>query len=226
MDRSCSRADGGQEGHQKQARQDGALYRRSCLPTLATPPAAVSGLQFPPLARPARARPEIPGSEHFSCLPSRAFQSLDEYLEYLRGNMQLATFDVELTGGAQFRRLMSEVEVFLRFSEISAQTKKRDVIQACWRARARDGALCACVRAPAADWQRRRMRSVGGSTTGGVRRADRANRPPAQWRAVDRPRGWLHTAPRSSGSTPHSELRLVAPSPVRPADVRPSLRGF
>jgi len=70
------------------------------------------------------------GSEHFSYLPSSGFKSLEEYLEYLRGNMQLATFDVELNGGAQFRRLMAEVEVFLRFSEVSAETKKRDVIQA------------------------------------------------------------------------------------------------
>jgi len=42
----------------------------------------------------------------------------------------MATFDVEINGGAQFRRLMSEVEIFLRFSEIAVETKKRDVIQA------------------------------------------------------------------------------------------------
>jgi len=36
----------------------------------------------------------------------------------------------EINGGAQFRRVMSEVEIFLRFSEIGVETKKRDVIQA------------------------------------------------------------------------------------------------
>jgi len=70
------------------------------------------------------------GSTHFSFLPSDAFTSLNDYLEYLRTDIELATYDVELNGGAQFRRLMSEVEIFLRFSEISVETKKRDVIQA------------------------------------------------------------------------------------------------
>merc|ERR1712032_1421009 len=44
--------------------------------------------------------------------------------------LHIPAFDVELNGGAQFRRLMSEVEIFLRFSEIAVETKKRDVIQA------------------------------------------------------------------------------------------------
>lgn len=70
------------------------------------------------------------GSTHFSTLPSEEFATLPEYTEYLRNDISLATFDVELNGGAQFRRLMSEVEIFLRFSEISVETKKRDVIQA------------------------------------------------------------------------------------------------
>lgn len=54
------------------------------------------------------------GSTHFSFLPSDAFTSLNDYLEYLRTDIELATYDVELNGGAQFRRLMSEVEIFLR----------------------------------------------------------------------------------------------------------------
>merc|ERR1712087_138291 len=70
------------------------------------------------------------GSTHFSFLPSEDFMSLSDYIEYLRSDMQLATFDMELNGGAQFRRLMHEVEIFLRFSEIAVETKKRDVIQA------------------------------------------------------------------------------------------------
>jgi len=70
------------------------------------------------------------GSKHFSMLPSEEFGSLDEYIEYLRNDVQVAAFDVEVNGGAQFRRLMIEVEIFLRFSEISVEIKKRDVIQA------------------------------------------------------------------------------------------------
>lgn len=70
------------------------------------------------------------GSNHFAMLPSEDFCGLNDYIEYLRNEIQIATFDVEVNGGAQFRRLMNEVEIFLRFSEIAVETKKRDVIQA------------------------------------------------------------------------------------------------
>jgi len=70
------------------------------------------------------------GSDHFSLLPSEEFSTLDDYIDYLRNEIQIATFDVEVNGGAQFRRLMTEVEIFLRFSEVAVETKKRDVIQA------------------------------------------------------------------------------------------------
>eukprot|EP00928_Gymnodinium_smaydae_P005853 TRINITY_DN12027_c0_g1_i1.p1 TRINITY_DN12027_c0_g1~~TRINITY_DN12027_c0_g1_i1.p1 ORF type:complete len:743 (+),score=229.71 TRINITY_DN12027_c0_g1_i1:98-2326(+) len=73
---------------------------------------------------------EALGSRHFSLLPSEDFSGLDDYINYLRNEIQIATFDVEVNGGAQFRRLMNEVEIFLRFSEIAVETKKRDVIQA------------------------------------------------------------------------------------------------
>merc|ERR1719507_2823905 len=69
-------------------------------------------------------------STHFSLLPSDDFQTLDEYLDYLRNGVNIATCDVEVNGGAQFRRLMIEAEVFLRFSEIAVEIKKADVIQA------------------------------------------------------------------------------------------------
>mmetsp|Transcript_58137 Transcript_58137/g.123457 ORF Transcript_58137/g.123457 Transcript_58137/m.123457 type:complete len:739 (+) Transcript_58137:146-2362(+) len=72
------------------------------------------------------------GSTHFSTLPSEDFGGLDDYIHFLRNEYEpgLATFDVEINGGAQFRRLMNEVEIFLRFSEIAVETKKKDVIQA------------------------------------------------------------------------------------------------
>merc|ERR1719242_1078616 len=70
------------------------------------------------------------GSTHLVLLPSEDFCGLPDYVDYLRTEIQIAAFDVEVNGGAQFRRLMNEVEIFLRFSEIAVETKKRDVIQA------------------------------------------------------------------------------------------------
>lgn len=70
------------------------------------------------------------GSSHFSMLPSEDFANLDDYLDFLKNDIQVGAFNVEVNGGAQFRRLMTEVEIFLRFSEIAVDTKKRDVIQA------------------------------------------------------------------------------------------------
>jgi len=70
------------------------------------------------------------GSTHFSLLPSENFGTLDEYLAYLLGEGRQEIFLVEVNGGAQFRRMMIEVEIFLRFSELSVETTKREVIQA------------------------------------------------------------------------------------------------
>lgn len=70
------------------------------------------------------------GSDHFVMLPSEDFCGLDDYIEYLTSEIQLGAADQEVNGGAQFRRVMAEVEIFLRFSEIAVETKKRDVIQA------------------------------------------------------------------------------------------------
>eukprot|EP00441_Pelagodinium_beii_P042627 CAMPEP_0197628104 /NCGR_PEP_ID=MMETSP1338-20131121/6514_1 /TAXON_ID=43686 ORGANISM="Pelagodinium beii, Strain RCC1491" /NCGR_SAMPLE_ID=MMETSP1338 /ASSEMBLY_ACC=CAM_ASM_000754 /LENGTH=727 /DNA_ID=CAMNT_0043199007 /DNA_START=37 /DNA_END=2220 /DNA_ORIENTATION=+ len=70
------------------------------------------------------------GSDHFVMLPSEDFCGLDDYLEYLVNEISIGAADAEVNGGAQFRRVMAEVEIFLRFSEIAVETKKRDVIQA------------------------------------------------------------------------------------------------
>merc|ERR1719343_561065 len=70
------------------------------------------------------------GSDHFVMLPSEEFAGLDDYIEYLTTELNLGAHMAEINGGAQFRRVMSEVEIFLRFSEIAVETKKRDVIQA------------------------------------------------------------------------------------------------
>jgi len=69
-------------------------------------------------------------SSHFSMLPSEDFTSLDDYINYLGSEIQIGAFDVEVNGGAMYRRMISEVEIFLRFSDISENMSKRDVIQA------------------------------------------------------------------------------------------------
>mmetsp|Transcript_94729 Transcript_94729/g.203462 ORF Transcript_94729/g.203462 Transcript_94729/m.203462 type:complete len:730 (-) Transcript_94729:87-2276(-) len=68
-------------------------------------------------------------ADKFLSLPSEDFGSLEDYIEYLRSFICVPAFDVAINGGAQFRRLMFEVETFLRFSEIGIETKKRDVLQ-------------------------------------------------------------------------------------------------
>merc|ERR1719401_583792 len=73
---------------------------------------------------------ETCGSSHFVMLPSEDFAGLDDYIDYLTTEIQLGAHNAEVNGGAQFRRVMGEVEIFLRFSEIAVETKKRDVIQA------------------------------------------------------------------------------------------------
>merc|ERR1719247_3944540 len=70
------------------------------------------------------------GSSHFCMLPSEDFQNLQEYIDYLKTDIQVGAADMAVNGGAQFRRMMVEVEIFLRFSEISVEMNKRDVIQA------------------------------------------------------------------------------------------------
>ncbi|CAD7957861.1 unnamed protein product [Amoebophrya sp. A120] len=66
----------------------------------------------------------------FALLPSEDFQNIDDYITCLREELKVPAMDVEINGGAQFRRLMFEVEVFCRFAEICVETKKKDVIQA------------------------------------------------------------------------------------------------
>lgn len=50
----------------------------------------------------------------FALLPSEDFNSLDDYIDCLRNDLRVPAMDVEVNGGAQFRRLMFEVEVFCR----------------------------------------------------------------------------------------------------------------
>jgi len=66
----------------------------------------------------------------FMLLPSEDFSCLDDYVDCLKNDIKVPSMEVEINGGAQFRRLMFEVETFCRFSEICVETKKKDVIQA------------------------------------------------------------------------------------------------
>jgi len=68
-------------------------------------------------------------SDSFLQLPTEEFGSLEDYIEYLRSHIRVPAFDVAINGGAQFRRLMFEIETYLRFSEIGTEMKKRDVLQ-------------------------------------------------------------------------------------------------
>merc|ERR1712207_25316 len=64
-------------------------------------------------------------------LPAKEFfPDLDTYINYLRDIVKLPGMDVQLNGGAQFRRLMYEVEVFTRFAGLEQPFQPRDVIQA------------------------------------------------------------------------------------------------
>jgi len=67
--------------------------------------------------------------DKYLTLPSDDFGCLEDYIEYLKSHIKVPSFEVAINGGAQFRRLMFEVETFLRFSEIGCETKKRDVLQ-------------------------------------------------------------------------------------------------
>eukprot|EP00397_Hematodinium_sp_SG-2012_P002461 GEMP01002467.1.p1 GENE.GEMP01002467.1~~GEMP01002467.1.p1 ORF type:complete len:732 (+),score=138.76 GEMP01002467.1:1765-3960(+) len=66
----------------------------------------------------------------FPLLPSEDFSCLEDYVWSLSNEMYLPAVGVEINGGAQFRRLMGEVEIFCRFAEVSLETKEIDVIQA------------------------------------------------------------------------------------------------
>mmetsp|Transcript_51895 Transcript_51895/g.123516 ORF Transcript_51895/g.123516 Transcript_51895/m.123516 type:complete len:737 (+) Transcript_51895:165-2375(+) len=74
---------------------------------------------------------ETLGDSHtFRQLPSDDFASLEDYISYLKNHLEVPAFDVQINGGAQFRRLMCEIETFLRFSEVCEEAKRKDVLQA------------------------------------------------------------------------------------------------
>jgi hypothetical protein len=70
------------------------------------------------------------GSTHFDKLPNEDFDSLQDYVDYLLHEMKVPANEVDINGGAQFRRLLLEVEIYLRDSEVAMELKKSMIIQA------------------------------------------------------------------------------------------------
>jgi len=66
----------------------------------------------------------------FPLLPSEDFSCVEDYVSTLENEIHVPAVNVEVNGGAQFRRMMAEVEIFVRFAELTLETKEVDVIQA------------------------------------------------------------------------------------------------
>eukprot|EP00931_Biecheleriopsis_adriatica_P109711 TRINITY_DN8397_c0_g1_i1.p1 TRINITY_DN8397_c0_g1~~TRINITY_DN8397_c0_g1_i1.p1 ORF type:complete len:732 (-),score=183.52 TRINITY_DN8397_c0_g1_i1:115-2310(-) len=63
-------------------------------------------------------------------LATPSFPDLDTYVDYLRESVKVPAMELCLNGGAQFRRLMYEVEVFTRFAGMGGKLDPGDLIQA------------------------------------------------------------------------------------------------
>jgi len=63
-------------------------------------------------------------------LPTNDFGSLEDYIDFLEKDVKVPAFNLQVNGGAQYSRLMYEVETFLRFSEIQEAVQKKSVLQA------------------------------------------------------------------------------------------------
>jgi len=57
------------------------------------------------------------------------FKGREEYIVDLREQAKLPDMDVELNGGAQFRRLLVEIEIFVRFAGFQHGFSKQDLLQ-------------------------------------------------------------------------------------------------
>ena len=76
-------------------------------------------------------RLSLPGFLHdrFEVIPCDDFADLDEYIEYLGSAGKCPGFSQEINGGAQFMRMIYEIEVYFRFIEINSNLTEREVIQ-------------------------------------------------------------------------------------------------
>ncbi|CAD7946649.1 unnamed protein product [Amoebophrya sp. A120] len=65
----------------------------------------------------------------YDCIPSDDFADLNEYIDYLGSTGRCPGFAAEINGGAQFMRLLYEIEVYFRFLDIQHNVTEREIIQ-------------------------------------------------------------------------------------------------
>lgn len=63
-------------------------------------------------------------------LPSEHFSDVDEYLEFLCNEVRIPAWDMPINGGAQYRRLVLELEAYIRLAENNHAASRVDVVQA------------------------------------------------------------------------------------------------
>ncbi|CAD7949599.1 unnamed protein product [Amoebophrya sp. A25] len=67
--------------------------------------------------------------DRYDVVPSEDFRDLNEYIDYLGGTGRCPGFSSEINGGAQFLRLLYEIEVYFRFLDIQHNVTEREIIQ-------------------------------------------------------------------------------------------------
>lgn len=65
----------------------------------------------------------------FPLIASPDFLTLEDYVECLENDIQLPSVNVEVNGGAQYRRMICEIDVFMRFAELGDEISEIDLIQ-------------------------------------------------------------------------------------------------
>jgi hypothetical protein len=68
-------------------------------------------------------------SKTFDLIPCDDFATQEEYIDYLGSEGKCPGFSHEVNGGAQFLRLLHEIETYFRFIEINSNLTEREVIQ-------------------------------------------------------------------------------------------------
>merc|ERR1719183_491431 len=62
--------------------------------------------------------------------PSEDFACIEDYIDFLRLECKVPSFEVELNGGAQYKRLKYECEVYFRFADIGSEVSPNEVANA------------------------------------------------------------------------------------------------
>jgi GTPase SAR1 family protein len=72
---------------------------------------------------------EVTGEE-IELRPSEDFACVEDYIDFLRLECKVPSFEVELNGGAQYKRLKYECEVYFRFADIGSEVSPNEVARA------------------------------------------------------------------------------------------------